>query len=71
MAVVTWSDTTHIPGWHNEDEIEKEPMKMETAGWLVSDNDESVVMAMTVGKFKIGDYLIIPKLCVISVNVIE
>lgn len=70
IAIVTWLDTSHYPGWFgSQDTLPDKPLKMETVGWLIQQTKAVVILAMTVSEFKVGEFLVIPIGCVQSVNV--
>ena len=72
QAIITWLDTAHYPGWYgSRDEIPKRPIGMESVGWMICQDDDVVVLAMTYSEFKMGDLLVIPKRCVKSIEILE
>jgi len=71
IALVTWLDTAQYSGWFgSRDDIPTAPLKMESVGWLIERNKAVIVLAMTAGEFKRGDFLVIPAGCVQSVDLL-
>ncbi|MCP4990856.1 MAG: hypothetical protein GY928_33890 [Colwellia sp.] len=69
IARVVWLDTTACAGWFGcHEELPEGPLKMETLGYLIEDNDNRVIVARTVGQYKAEGLLIIPKGCVVEVR---
>ena len=64
-VLILWRDACVHPGWHNledlEDMFKSENHAMETIGYLVGENDESVFIANAVGKVRVSDVLQIAK----------
>ena len=70
-ALVTWIDTSLLSGWFDsQDEIDPQPLKMETLGWLIYQDKKIVILAMTASEYKFGELLIIPAGCIQSVDML-
>jgi hypothetical protein len=64
VARVHWLDASFHPGWHSSDEMDaiaSDGCAFESVGWLVKDEPDYVVLAMSVGKTKAGELLKIPR----------
>lgn len=71
IALVTWLDTAQYAGWYgSRDDVPDEPLKMKTVGWLIERNKKVIVLAMTAGEFRMGDFLVIPASCVQAVDLL-
>ena len=71
LALITWLDATNISGWFgSDDEIEVEPLEMKTVGWLIKQDGKIAVMAMTTSHYKVGELLIIPAGCIVSIDLL-
>lgn len=46
IEVITWKDATSEYGWREPDEIEIKPAINKSAGFLVKENDDGVIIAM-------------------------
>lgn len=68
-ALVTWLDSVHHQGWFDgDDELPIKPMRIESLGLLVFKDEHVVVLAMSAGKHTLGELLVIPSCCVVSVD---
>jgi len=69
---VTWLDSTAQGGWHDGHEIEEfskiEPLRIQSLGWVVSEEDNWIVLAMSVCESRAGELLKIPQSVVESVK---
>lgn len=64
VARVHWLDASLVAGWHNSDQIDdiaSEIVQIESVGWLVKDEPEYVMLAMSVGKYRAAELLRIPR----------
>jgi hypothetical protein len=70
-TLVTWLDTSLLSGWFDShDELTLEPLKMETLGWIIFQDEKVIVLAMSASEYKFGELLIIPTGCVQSVDML-
>lgn len=70
-ALVTWLDASLLSGWFDsQDDIEPEPLRMQTLGWLIHQDKKVVILAMSASKYKYGELLIIPAGCVQTVDLL-
>jgi len=68
-ALVTWLDAAHHQGWFDgNDELPTEPLQIESLGWLVFRDEKAVVLAMSAGEHNLGELLVVPMCCVVSVD---
>ncbi len=63
---ITWIDTVARPGWHNLREISEfgldtSPYYVQSLGWLVHEDDDNVLLAMSASVYKAAELLRIPK----------
>lgn len=75
IVYIAWMDACQVPGWKNKDEIiecENEGLfAVESVGWLVAENDEFYMLAMSTSHTKAGDLMKIPKCWVTEVSVLS
>ena len=64
MIKVTWVDATLYAGWHSD--WETEPLVNESVGFLIEENESAVVIALSKNRYKIGDYLVIPRSSIVE-----
>jgi hypothetical protein len=63
---VHWIDASFRSGWHDTDSInnvadnEADAM-VESVGWLIKDEPDCIVLALSVTKYRAGDLLRIPR----------
>ena len=61
---VHWEDATHRSGWHSVDELQdiiNEGFMVETLGWLVHEDDDCIVVAQSVSRYRMAELSRIPK----------
>ena len=64
IIYIKWHDASHLSGWHNSAEIgdfANEDTVVETCGYLVSENDDAVIIASSVSRYRAGDLTRIPR----------
>lgn len=77
--LVTWLDSTAQEGWHSGHEIEEfsesEPLRIQSLGWLIGEEDLWIVLAMSVCaprcvgcESKAGELLKIPRSVIESIK---
>lgn len=70
---VHWLDASFRPGWYNSDAIDEvaaDTVKIESVGWLVKDEPECIVLAMSVGEYRAGELLRIPRKYIVDMYVL-
>lgn len=65
IVLIEWRDAQSSPGWHGADELQRGLAAIKSVGWLVSESEESVTLAISVGTHAAGDLLSIPKSCIV------
>ena len=66
--IITWVDAASVDNWVLKDEIQKEPLEVETIGRVMFENRRVVALAGSYAK-RNGRHcciMIIPKLCIIK-----
>ncbi len=65
---IVWVDTQTKSGWLDEDELIDQPLKVCTAGWLVSENSEAVTLAQSYVEEldQVGEIIVIPKVAILE-----
>lgn len=58
---VTWVDASMGGGWHTYDEIDSEPALTITVGWLVKEDENTLVLASSWGYGQLGNLTYIPR----------
>ena len=70
-VLVTWNDATGTPGWTDQKDIRTRPVQIETIAFFYQEFNDSIHLAQSVDEHKtpqLGDHLIIPTGCVISIE---
>lgn len=66
---VVWYDTARYEGWFKSlDDIPVKPTKMESTGWEIHNDENVVVLAVTISQHNISDLLVIPKRCIEEID---
>lgn len=67
---VHWNDTATYSGWTSLDEIkaivEDKPVMIETVGWLIHQDEDQILVASSVSKFKASEIIRIPSSCIVD-----
>ena len=68
---VIWEDATSFSGWKDQVDRRVRPTKIETVSLFFEENNQSIHLVRSIDEYEvpqIGDHLIIPNGCVISVE---
>ncbi len=72
ITMVVWQDCECLSGWHNQAAMDtfcdSELSVFKSLGWLVRNDDTGIVLAMSVGAYKAGELLRIPKAMILDVK---
>tara|TARA_R110001583_G_scaffold8524_1_gene40862 strand:+ start:4683 stop:4976 length:294 start_codon:yes stop_codon:yes gene_type:complete len=80
QVFVRWIDSTTEcnTAWNNREEVTKEcesltdkDLLCKTAGFLLLDKDEYIVVTMNYHETEIGPYLIIPRCCILEMKTFD
>ncbi|KKN01443.1 hypothetical protein LCGC14_1127690 [marine sediment metagenome] len=65
---ITWRDCTSQHGWYSQQEaIEIHLESIQTIGWLVEENEDVVIIGVSLAEDgKIGNITIIPRGCILK-----
>jgi hypothetical protein len=69
---IHWTDTVCQEGWNNYQEVEQfvdapTDGHMESVGWLIDEDEERIVIAMSHGNYQLGELLKIPRASITEV----
>lgn len=68
VVIVEWDDAAGEPGWFHTPEVDAEPLRCISVGFLVAETEKAICIATTyTEKYdKIADYVTIPRGMIVS-----
>jgi len=69
MVMVSWVDSSAVPQiWEYRDEYDDSLVEEHSVGYLISDDDEKVVICQSYSEHQYGQVFRIPRGCVTEIN---
>ena len=68
---VRWADVCIMTGWFTDNEEIAETLEMESLGWLIHKDKNTLLMAMSIDKHQVGEVLAIPRGCVVEIIMLD